>query len=178
VFGKAVFMDRDGTLIELVKNPDTGKMEPARTPDQVVFCEYALEFMKRLQDDGYNLFIVSNQPDIAKGKETPERVIAVHNHFQKRLIEQGIYITQYYYCFHHPESLNPKYGIVCDCRKPAPGSILRAVRDFNLRNGQTWMVGDKETDIECGANAEVNTIRVHNDAMSLEQACEIIIRGA
>jgi D-glycero-D-manno-heptose 1,7-bisphosphate phosphatase len=169
---KAVFLDRDGTVIRLVKN--NGDLVPPRTPDQVSFCPYAVEFMKQLQDRGYLLFIISNQPDVAKEKYTHDQLFMVHKRVFNMMREKGINIRRYYYCFHHPEGTHPKYSKVCSCRKPAPGLILRAKEDNELDLDKSWMIGDKITDVECGMNAGVRSIQVHN-GISLQQAYDIII---
>jgi D-glycero-D-manno-heptose 1,7-bisphosphate phosphatase len=173
---RAIFLDRDGTIIQLVPNPDTGHMEPPRLPENIKFCDYALEFMRQLQEKEYKLFIVSNQPDVAKEKQTPSQLLAVHNTFENMLIKNDINITHYYYCFHHPEGTHPVYSIKCKCRKPAPGFIIQASKQYDLDLTKSWIIGDKDTDIECGKNAGTHGIKL-SDSMSLQQAYEIIVGG-
>ena len=176
VTSRAIFLDRDGTIIQLVLNPETNHMEPPRILKDIEFCTYAIEFMKQLQDKGYKLFIVSNQPDIAKEKQTPQQILAVHNYIDTILIKNDINITQYFYCFHHPEGTHPVHSIKCKCRKPAPGFILQAGKQYNLDLEKSWIIGDKDTDIECGKNAGTHGIKI-GDTMSLEKAYKIISEG-
>lgn len=170
---RAVFFDRDGTIIDLVDNA------PPRKPVQVKFSAYAVDCMKQLQNNGYKLFIVSNQPDIAKGIQTREQICSVHKKFRELIESEGVYITEYLYCYHHPDGTHPELGIPCECRKPKPGLILYAEREYNLDLQHSWMIGDKETDIECGVNAGVNTIHVNtrDTKLTLRHAADIISGG-
>jgi D-glycero-D-manno-heptose 1,7-bisphosphate phosphatase len=167
---KAIFLDRDGTIIDLVNN------EPARTPDQVEFSAYAVEFMKQAQEKGFKLFVISNQPDLAKGKQNAESLLDVHKRFEKMVTDNGIIIQSYYYCLHHPEGNHKKYTKVCSCRKPAPGFIQHAAECHNLNLHRSWIVGDKDTDLICGKNAGINGIRI-NGTHSLKDAYKIISGG-
>jgi D-glycero-D-manno-heptose 1,7-bisphosphate phosphatase len=167
-------MDRDGTIIKLIENPSTKKMEPPRLPDQVEFCDYAIEFMKQLQALGYKLYIISNQPDIAKKKQTAKQIFAVRDRFQEMIDEQKIIITRYYYCYHHPDGTHPTYSKKCDCRKPAPGFIFYAKEQDDLDLENSWIVGDKLTDLECGKNAGIHGIYI-NDIITLKKAYKIIL---
>lgn len=170
---KAIFLDRDGTLIELVENPITKSMEPPRTMDKIKFCDYAIEFMQQAQKN-YKLYIISNQPDVAKRKQTAKQIFLIRDRFKQILEESGIYITRYYYCYHHPEGDHPKYSKVCQCRKPAPGFIFYAKEQDNLDLEHSWIVGDRLTDLECGKNAGIHGIRVGH-GVTLKMAYKIIM---
>lgn len=173
---RAVFLDRDGTIIKMLKNLVTGLMELPKVPEQVEFCDGAVEGMRRLQDAGYALFVISNQPDVAKGKQTPKQVIAIHHRFSRLLYDSEINILRFYYCYHHPDGTHPYLSIKCDCRKPAPGFIFEAVEQFDLELDRSWIVGDMFTDVECGKNAGMNAILI-NDEIQFEQACDIILES-
>ena len=173
---RAIFMDRDGTLIKLIENPTTKKMEPPRLPEQVEFCDYAIEFMKQFQDLGYKLYIISNQPDIAKRKQTAKQIFAVRDRFHEMIDEQKIIITRYYYCYHHPEGTHPSYKKKCNCRKPAPGFIFFAKEQDDLDLEHSWIVGDKLTDLECGKNAGINGVHI-GDGITLRDAYKAISGG-
>lgn len=170
---KAVFFDRDGTIIELINGA------PPRQPDDVKLSAYAINCLKHLHEHGYKLFIASNQPDIAKGTRTLEQICSVHRRFRELLESEGICITEYLYCYHHPDGTHPELGVICECRKPKPGMIRFAEWRYNLDLHRSWMVGDKDTDIECGVNAGVNTILVHTGEtkLTLRHAAEIISGG-
>lgn len=170
---KAVFFDRDGTLIVDPMG------EPPRKPEYVKFFPTSIIALKRLQEAGYKLFIISNQPDYMKGKATVAELEAVHNRFHALLVENEIQFSQYYYCFHRAED-------TCDCRKPKDYFIKVAEKDFNLDLSKSWMVGNRDTDILCGQNAGVSTILVNGNGgdsvpdyhvSNLWEVSEIIANG-
>ncbi len=157
---KAVFLDRDGLLNRLVLNPATGEYEaPHRVEDLEIFPN-AAGCLKKLQDAGYLLFLVSNQPDHAKGKTTLEMIKRIHEKFDLLLTSQGVHFTGYYYCYHHPKGIAAEYSGECECRKPKPFFILKAQKEHGLDLAGSWMVGDQDTDIEAGRAAGTRTILV------------------
>ena len=149
---KAVFFDRDGTLIESIND------EPPRLPSEVKFKEGAIECLRQLSKAGFMLFLISNQPDLAKKKASQDSLLKVHNQFNKLLVNSGIFFERYNYCYHHPEGLDPLYSYVCKCRKPSPYFILISKEDSHIDLNRSWMVGDRNVDIECGKRAGVRTI--------------------
>jgi len=173
---RAVFLDRDGTIIKMFKNPVTGLMELPKVPEQVEFCDGAVEGMRRLQDAGYALFVISNQPDVAKGKQTPKQAIAIHHRFSRLLYDLEINILRFYYCYHHPDGIHPYLSVKCSCRKPAPGFIIEADEQFDLDLKKSWIVGDMITDVQCGKNAGINAILINNE-LQFKQACDIILES-
>src|SRR5659263_300412 len=98
----AVFLDRDGVLNELILNPATGEDEPPHGIEDMKLFPYVIECLGKLRNAGYDLFLVSNQPDYAKGKTTLETLENVHKIFDQLLTSRGIYFKEYYYCYHHP----------------------------------------------------------------------------
>jgi D-glycero-D-manno-heptose 1,7-bisphosphate phosphatase len=143
----AIFFDRDGTLID---NPND---EPPRTPDEVVFYPTVIESLNRLQEAGFSLFLISNQPDFLKGKNTMGELRAVHVRFNNILFENGINFKEYFYCFHREED-------DCICRKPSPHYIRFAEKQYNLDLEKSWIVGDRDADIACGQRAGLSTILI------------------
>ncbi|MFA4955727.1 MAG: HAD family hydrolase [Candidatus Methanoperedens sp.] len=156
----AVFLDRDGVLNELVLNPTTGEYEPPHRIEDMKLFPYVIECLGKIQNAGYYLFLVSNQPDYAKGKTTFEALEKVHNKFDQLLTFQGIYFKEYYYCYHHPQGIKPEYSYECMCRKPKPFFLFKAEEDHNVDLGNSWMIGDRDTDIECGKAAGTKTILI------------------
>ena len=140
---KAIFLDRDGTLIR----------EFAHIPDDVHLLPGVVEGLKALQDAGYLLFVVSNQGDVGRGKAIREMVDLVHDRFLKSLERQNVHLTATYYCYHSPEE-------GCSCRKPKPGSLVRAQHAHDIDMSQSWMVGDRVTDLEAGVSAHLNVYYV------------------
>lgn len=159
---EAVFFDRDGVLNELVFNPATEEHEPPHRLEDVKLFPYVIECLQKLQDRGYDLFLVSNQPDYAKGKTTLEALKKVHKRFDQLLTSQGVYFQEYYYCYHHPRGTVPEYSFECVCRKPKPFFLFKAEEDYNIELGRSWMIGDRDTDIECGKAGGTKTILIED----------------
>jgi D-glycero-D-manno-heptose 1,7-bisphosphate phosphatase len=154
---KAIFLDRDGVINELVMNPETGDYEPPHRSEQVVLFPWAIESLILLQNSGFELFVISNQPDYAKGKTSIEALQEVHARIEYSLSTAGINIREYYYCYHHPQGIVPRYSGECPCRKPKPYFILKAAEDYGILVQNSWMVGDRDTDIDCGKAAGTKT---------------------
>ena len=157
---KAVFLDRDGVLNELVLNPVTGEYEPPHSPDDLILFPYVIESLLILQVAEFELFLVSNQPDYAKGKTTLEMIHAVHARFDHILTSGGIHFREYYYCYHHPNGIVPEYSFACECRKPKPWFLLKASQDYGINLEKSWLIGDRDSDIECGRAAGTRTIMI------------------
>jgi D-glycero-D-manno-heptose 1,7-bisphosphate phosphatase len=121
---------------------------------------YVVECLGKIQNVGYDLFLVSNQPDYAKGKTTLEALEKVHKKFDQLLTLQRIHFNEYYYCYHHPKGIIPEYSFECRCRKPMPFFLFKAEEDYNIELGSSWMIGDRDTDIECGKAAGTKTILI------------------
>lgn len=156
----AVFLDRDGVINELVLNPLTGEYEPPHSPEDLLLISGVIPALRELQLAGFELFLVSNQPDYAKGKATLEQIHAVHGRLDHCLRAAGVQFREYYYCYHHPKGIVPEYSFVCECRKPKPYFLLKAARDYGIDLESSWMIGDRDTDIECGKGAGVQTILI------------------
>lgn len=164
---KAVFLDRDGVISANVFYADTGEVEAPRTAGDFTILPGALQAMKQLADAGFLLFLVSNQPNQAKRKATA----ADHDAIQAKLVTAlgaaGIGIEEFFYCFHHPKGIEPSLSGPCDCRKPSPYFLNKARTAHDLDMTQSWMVGDRDTDIACGKAAGVRTISIAEDARSM-----------
>jgi D-glycero-D-manno-heptose 1,7-bisphosphate phosphatase len=157
---RAVFLDRDGVINWNVLNPATGEYEAPLAPGDFQFIPGALEAMRALRTAGFPLFLVSNQPNYAKGKSTLRNLRAIHNKFVEGLAHHGINFARFCYCFHHPQGIGNRYSHPCKCRKPSPHFLLKVGAQFNLDLGRSWMIGDRLTDIECGRRAGTRTILV------------------
>ncbi len=160
---KAVFFDRDGVINRLVYNPDTNEYESPHFLKDLEFYPWTLEALKKIQEEGYLLFLISNQPSYAKGKTTLENIKAIHDKMHDYMKANDILFTEYYYCYHHPEGIVPEYSCECECRKPKPYFILEAKKKYNLDFKNSWMIGDRDTDVFCGQNAGIKTILVHEE---------------
>jgi len=160
---KAVFLDRDGVLNRNVFYHDTGAYESPRTASDLELHGEVLEALTALTAAGYQLFLVSNQPNAAKGKSTLQQLHQVHGKLESIFSASSIQFRAYYYCFHHPHGTATDLNGPCACRKPSPFFLYKAVRDHAIDLSASWLVGDRSTDIACGAAAGVRTVRVLPD---------------
>jgi D-glycero-D-manno-heptose 1,7-bisphosphate phosphatase len=147
---RALFLDRDGILDELVFYESSGEWESPRTIADVRMIDAVTAPLRRFVDEGWLLVIVSNQPSYAKGKTSMQDLLDVHAVIVESL---GVPIARSALCFHHPDAIVPELGVACECRKPGPKSLFDAARDFDLDLGASWMAGDQDTDLACGRAA-------------------------
>lgn len=151
-FGRAVFLDRDGVLIEDVHHLTS--VEQLRLLPQVP------ETLARLHRAGWGLIIATNQSVVARGLITEERLREIHHALESALRVRGAEIDAIYYCPHHPEGTLPAYRRVCECRKPNPGMLIRAADEWHLDLGASVIVGDAASDIEAGRRAGCRTVLI------------------
>lgn len=152
---RAVFLDRDGVLNRNVWNPATGKYESPLRPEQFEMLPLAVPALKLLRDAGHLLFLVSNQPNCAKGKAGMDALDAIHRRLEDALRDGSVQFAAFYYCFHHPDFTGE-----CVCRKPSPYFLFKARDLFGVDLTASWMVGDRASDVECGRAAGVRTVRI------------------
>ncbi len=157
---RAVFLDRDGVINRNVLNPATGEYESPLTADDFEFVPGAFGAMRSLRAAGFFLFLVSNQPNYAKGKSSLETLGAIHEKLLAGLASAGIEFAAFYYCLHHPHGSVAGYSGACECRKPSPHFLLRAQAEFDVDLDRSWMIGDRQTDVECGKAAGTKTILI------------------
>jgi len=157
---KAVFLDRDGVINRNVYYPDSGAYESPRTAAEFELFPDSLQALQNLQVAGYYLFLVSNQPNAAKAKSTLLELEEVQLKFEAELALAKIRFVEFFYCYHHPDSNDPIYGGPCECRKPSPYFLKRAAADHNIDLNQSWLVGDRLTDVACGCRAGVRTVLI------------------
>lgn len=150
---KAIFLDRDGTI-----NKYVGFLRDEKEFDLLEGVPEAIKIFHAL---GYLVIVVTNQPVVARGEVTVQKLERIHMKMETLLGQQGAYIDGLYYCPHHPDSgfdgEIKSLKIDCECRKPKPGMLLQAAKDFNIDLHLSWMVGDSETDMEAGKRAGCRT---------------------
>lgn len=165
---KAIFLDRDGTI-----NKYVGFL---RNINDFELIDGVSEAIKLINHSDYLAIVVTNQPVIARGEVTINELNEIHNKMETLLGKEGAYIDGIYYCPHHPhkgyEGEIPELKIECECRKPKPGMLLKAVKDFNIDLENSWMIGDDERDIECGKNANCKTALVGKNNECNADICE------
>jgi D-glycero-D-manno-heptose 1,7-bisphosphate phosphatase len=116
--------------------------------------------LKVLQSLVYKLFLISNQPDYAKGKTTLENLKLVHKKMYEIFSENNINFTDYFYCYHHPQGIVKDYSVVCECRKPGNLFLRQANLQYGLDMANSWMIGDRDADIYCGQSLGLKAIMV------------------
>ncbi|MHC4124433.1 MAG: D-glycero-alpha-D-manno-heptose-1,7-bisphosphate 7-phosphatase, partial [Planctomycetota bacterium] len=151
---KAIFLDRDDTLIE-----DPGYIN---NPDQVELIAGVTDALIELRKMGYKLVVVSNQSGVARGIITEKAIAEIHSRLEELLIKNGAVIDKIYYCPYHPDGVVPKYRKKSNLRKPSPGMILKACDEMNIDANQSWMIGNNDSDIEAGLKAGCKTVLIDN----------------
>lgn len=149
VKSKAVFLDRDGTI-------NVEKEYLFRVEDWE-WIPGSIEAIKGFNDMGFKVIVVSNQAGVARGYYTERQIDVLHELINRKLGEHGAMIDAFFYCPHHPE-----FGAErdCECRKPKSGLILDAIRKYNINDKESYMVGDKASDIMAGRRANLTCILV------------------
>jgi D,D-heptose 1,7-bisphosphate phosphatase len=147
---RAVFLDRDGTLI---RNHHYGC-----DPDSIELLEGVPDGLKLLKLAGYSLVVVTNQSGVARGYFTEEQLLGMHRRLGEILEREGAGIDAFYYCPHHVEGVVPRYSHACDCRKPAPGMVLRACAEQGIDPRRSWVIGDILDDVEAGKRAGCSAV--------------------
>lgn len=153
---KAVFLDRDGTL-----NKHVGFL---RDVQKLELMEGAAEAVRLINRRGFLAVVVTNQPVVARGEITVGELELIHQKLETLLGAEGAYLDAIYYCPHHPDKGYkgevPELKVECSCRKPNPGMLLQAARDYNIELSESWMIGDSERDIIAGKRAGCKTLRL------------------
>jgi D-glycero-D-manno-heptose 1,7-bisphosphate phosphatase len=154
--GKAVFLDRDNTVME-----DPGYIGDPKVVKLLPGVELAL---KSLSQCGYKLVVVTNQSGIARGLLTEQTLDKIHAELRRQLSQRGAHLDAIYYCPFHPEGTIEEYAKESDLRKPQPGMLQLGAKELDIDLSQSWMVGDSARDIEAGQRAGCKTIRVRSRA--------------
>ncbi len=151
---RAVFVDKDGTLVTDVPfNADPARVE--LTPG-------AAEGLRMLAEAGFGLFVVSNQSGVARGHFGEDALPAIEARLRELLTAEGVAIEAFYWCPHHPEGAEERYAVLCSCRKPEPGLLLRAAAEHGIDLASSWAVGDILDDVGAGRRAGCRAVLVDN----------------
>jgi D-glycero-D-manno-heptose 1,7-bisphosphate phosphatase len=151
--GPAVFLDRDGVINDLWYDEDHGRLDSPRSRAQFRFATGTLDGLRLLHDAGWPVVVVSNQPGVAKGTLRQDALDDITAAMLERLSAAGTQPVGVYYCTHHPDGRTPALAVVCRCRKPGPGLLLRAAEDLGIDLARSWMVGDGDNDMLAGRRA-------------------------
>ena len=173
---KAVFLDRDGVI-----NKYVGFL---RNIDDFELLDGVSKAIRKINESGYLAIVVTNQPVIARGEVSFAELTEIHDKMETLLGEDGAYLDAIYFCPHHPDKgfdgEIPELKFDCDCRKPKPGMLIKAAREFNIDLTKSWMVGDSDSDIMAGKNAGCSTVLIGESdenmcASNLLEAVDYII---
>lgn len=159
---RALFLDRDGTLVHVQHYPSR--------PEQLVLYEGIGEGLRLLQAAGFLVIVITNQGGIAHGYFGEPELTAMHEHLASELAALGIRVDGFYHCPHHPDGLVAELAVACECRKPQPGMLLRAAEEHGIDMGASWFVGDILDDVEAGRRAGCRTVLVDIGTESLPTA--------
>jgi len=157
---RAVFLDRDGVINELVYHQEQEVIDSPFTPGQFKLIPGVTGALKALRDNGYLAILVSNQPGIAKGHMTSKNFELIKQKMKSELIADGAELDGEYYCLHYTEAVVEKYRMQCDCRKPLPGLLFKAALEKDIDLKQSWLIGDNLSDIQAGKAAGCKTILI------------------
>ncbi len=170
---KAIFLDRDGTINQykgFLKKISDFELLPKVT-----------EAIQLINESGYLAIVVTNQPVIARGEATMLELVDIHNKMETLLGQEGAYLDQVYICPHHPDKGYPgevpELKISCNCRKPKPGMLYKASKDFNIDLSQSWMIGDSQNDIVAGMAAGCKTILIGTGAYGQDITVNSLLEG-
>lgn len=151
---RAIFLDRDGTLIE--------EKHYLSDPEQVVLETNVIPALQLLQHHRFRLIMVTNQSGIGRGLIKLRQFLAVQRRLIDMLAPHGIRFDDFFYCPHHPTAAKGMYQKFCNCRKPEPGMLLEGIRKYRINPSDSYMIGDKAADIQAGYNALVHPILVQS----------------
>lgn len=152
---KAIFLDRDGTI-----NIDKHYVYKI---EDFIFIPGIKEAIKRWNNLGYLVIVITNQSGIARGYYKESDVSKLHNYIDKELKKVNAHIDAYYYCPHHKDGIVKKYAIDCNCRKPKTGMLEKAIKDYDIDVTKSFLFGDKDKDIDAGEKMHIKSFMVNGN---------------
>jgi D-glycero-D-manno-heptose 1,7-bisphosphate phosphatase len=168
--GKPVaFLDRDGVL-----NVDHGYVH---RPERLEWVAGAPEAVRLLNEAGIPVIVVTNQSGVARGYFGETDVHQFHAHVQEELRARDAHVDAFYYCPHHPQGTVAEFAIACDCRKPKPGMLEQAARDFVIDRKRSFLIGDKDDDVAAADAFGVRGIKFDAKTQSLVDVVRKVIAG-
>lgn len=160
----AVFVDRDGTLIE-----ESGYLSDL---SRLAFYPFSVDAVRQLNLGGFVVVVITNQSGVARGIVPESFVATAHRYIEDRMAAGGARIDAFYYCPHHPEGTIAALRTTCDCRKPRPGLLTRAAADLNLDLARSFTIGDRRQDVEAGRAAGTGTVLVRTGYGATEEQAQ------
>ena len=157
---RAVLLDRDGIINELIYFPEQGTVDSPFLPEQMKLTPFAVSSINRFHEMGFKVFVISNQPGMARAHFDEATFDSISRRMRELLKQGDAYVDGEYYCFHQPQGSREEYRIACDCRKPKPGLILKAAVDHGFSVPDTFFIGDGIVDVKAGRAAGCKTVLV------------------
>jgi D,D-heptose 1,7-bisphosphate phosphatase len=151
---KAVFLDKDGTLVDDLPY----NVEPRR----ITLASGAGPALRLLSRLDYRFYVISNQDGIAQGRFGEDAMDRVRDRISDLLFRENLSLDGFYFCPHHPDGTVTRYAVACECRKPLPGMLLKAAQEHDIDLAASWMVGDILHDVEAGNRAGCRTLLIDN----------------
>lgn len=157
---RAVFVDRDGVLNDLVYDEEQGRAASPVTARELRVLPFVPASVRKLRGMGFLVVMISNQPGVAKGQFTRAELERMTAKIRKELAKGRTALDGEYYCLHSPDGVVKGLNVACECRKPKPGLLLKAAKDLGIDLGRSYFVGDGLIDVQAGARAGCRTILV------------------
>src|SRR5436853_142131 len=158
---RAAFVDRDGVINRMCLHTEFGTVDSPANPEQFELLPGVGGAIAELNRLGLLVIVVSNQPGIAKGKFTAGLLAAIEGKMIAGIEAAGGHLDAIYNCLHHPDAALDEYRTACDCRKPQPGLLMRAAREWKIDLSHSYMIGDGVTDIAAGCAVRATTLFVN-----------------
>jgi len=140
--------------------PEQGTVDSPFLPDQMKLTPFAVSSINSFHEMGFKVFVISNQPGMARAHFDEATFDSISRRMRELLKQEDAYVDGEYYCFHHPQGSREEYRVVCNCRKPKPGLILRAASDHGFSVPDTFFIGDGIVDMKAGRAAGCKTVLV------------------
>jgi len=157
---RAIFVDRDGVLNDLVYDEKEGRTSSPVSAKELRVFPFVAESVKKLKDMGFLIIVISNQPGVAKRQFTQAELKRMSSKIGRELASKGTSLDAEYYCLHSPDGLVKELRVTCECRKPKPGLLLKAAKEMSIDLPGSYFVGDGLIDVEAGKKAGCKTILV------------------
>lgn len=167
---RALFLDRDGLICHMVKYP-SGFDNPQQVED-VRLIKGIADVIQLAKSKNWQVIQISNQPGVAKGKQTQQLAADIESRVHNLLREANVGVDATYICQHHPQGVVPQLAIECDCRKPKPGLLLQAAKEHNINLPSSIFYGDKASDVQASEAAGCKSMILLHDEDTLEKVTE------
>ena len=164
---RAIFLDRDGVINQIVYHQDIGVLDTPFHPSQFRLLPHVEKGLRRINRLGFKAVLVSNQPGVAKRHMSLKNFWKIDQKMNKELARKKVSLDGVYYCLHYPQGGEKRYKKICNCRKPKPGLILKASKELDIDPKSSYLIGDSLTDIQAGKSAGCTTFLLGNHKCDL-----------